>query len=98
MKHVQGWAEKVVEPYQCGPCRGKIHVEEVAKLFVKEHARSVRIVKRRIAALKKLRDLPEEMYERWVDIAGERWRLQGLIDELGIILAALTKGRGKGRK
>lgn len=40
------WADKVIETYQCGPCRGKVHVEDVAKLFTNEHARAVRIVKR----------------------------------------------------
>ncbi len=42
----QEWADKVIETYQCGPCRGKVHVEDVAKLFTNEHARAVRIVKR----------------------------------------------------
>lgn len=97
---MKSWAEKAIAKYERKDDWGIecVSSTEVQYLLLKEHARSVRIVKRRIAALKKLRDLPEEMYERWVDIAGERWRLQGLIDELGIILAALTKGRGKGRK
>lgn len=43
----RAWADKVIETYQCGPCRGKVHVEEVAKLLTNQHARAVRIIKKR---------------------------------------------------
>lgn len=40
------WAAKKVEKYECGGCHGKVHADAVTDLLVKEHARSVRIVKR----------------------------------------------------
>ena len=42
------WAAKKVEKYECGGCHGKVHADAVTDLLVKEHARSVRIVKAEI--------------------------------------------------
>ena len=77
------WAEKVVEPYQCGPCRGKIHAEEVAQLLAKEHARSVRICRQ--ARVLKFHGLRDTDTNEWLD---------GYEAACCDILAALQRGRG----
>mgnify|MGYP003417392731 CR=1 FL=1 len=77
-----GWTEKVVEPYQCGPCRGKIHIEEVVRLLAKEHTHAIRIVKR----LKKQAHLDE--FSMSAD------QLDAYLEALNDVLTALQRGRG----
>lgn len=80
----QEWADKVIETYQCGPCRGKVHVEDVAKLFTNEHARAVRIVK--VAIVNEKKEMADDPYNEGL--------YEYTIDKLREVLTALQRGRG----